>query len=80
MKTKYTIEKKVNRGKRKIKMKQENKQPTIEQVAQRMQVLSFNIKQMQTEYKQLHDVWVESMKKLEGEQSTEVKEDGKKKE
>jgi hypothetical protein len=49
---------------------EENKQVSVEQVAQRLQILSFEIKQKQTEYNQLHDAWLKAM--------TTKPEDGKK--
>jgi hypothetical protein len=34
---------------------------SVEQVAQRMQILQFEIKQRQVEYQQLHDNWLKVM-------------------
>jgi len=45
----------------KQEVKEETQQVTVEQVAQRMQILQFEIKQRQTEYNQLHDAWMKAM-------------------
>jgi hypothetical protein len=36
---------------------------SVEQVAQRMQVLQFNINKMQIEYNRLYDMWLTAMQK-----------------